>query len=167
MASATQAVFGKWMALQLTLDNHADRSSAQEKARQLYEQTVQMATSTSKTYDADDLAQLFYAAFESMNTDVEDGSPEQVAALIISVRNAAARGDYGPAMRAMQGTGRNAQLRSRNVVEDRVDGDESEPNAGTSSASGADMMDVEPRAPRAPPAVDADGFTSVVRKGRR
>lgn len=160
MTQATGALFSNWMALQLTVENQ-DPTRTGQIAQALYGQTVAMATSATKRHDQDDYTDMFYAAFDSMNTDVEDGSPEEVAAKIVTIRDAVAAGNFAPAAEVVQIAGRGSAMRGRSVAGAEADAD------GAAAGSGAGDAAAAPRAPRAPPPVDDDGFTSVVRKTAR
>lgn len=159
VAQATGALFSNWMALQLTVEN-TDPTRSGQIAQALYDQTVAMATSATKRHDQDDYVQIFYAAFDSMNTDIEDGSPEQVAEKIVAIRDAAAQGNFAPAAELVQKAGRGAAMRGRSVA-----GAEADADAAGAGPAGATPAPQQP--PRAPAPVDDDGFTSVVRKTRR
>ncbi|KAH8055565.1 hypothetical protein JL720_14310 [Aureococcus anophagefferens] len=109
----------------------------------------------------------------------EDGSVEEIAKLVISLRNECAAGELGNALaaiaRATQAPAL-AQCVSQGEPEENVDSDDDMDDAppprrrplarcplGASGSGGARA----PPAPRPPPVVDEDGFTTVPAKGRR
>lgn len=150
--SAVRGLFTRWMALQLTLENHPEHGRAQRIALELASRTTALALSRA---DIDTIAGLFHTAFDELSTDVEDGSSEQVAAAIVTARDAALRGDFAPAAHAARGPSHPA-LRARSVVQAAPDDDDEMD----------DPMEAQAPQPRAVPVVDDDGFTSVVRRGR-
>lgn len=154
--SAEEALYGavrgalsRWTALTLTIENHHDHSRATSTAEKMATSAAEMAA---RGRDATEISRLFQAAFDSLDTDIEDGSIEQVSALIVRVRDAAARGDFSLAQQlvgpAQQGNAAHARSVVRHEVEVEVEGGE------------------QVEQTRAPPPVDDDGFMTVVRRGR-
>ncbi len=157
LSAAIRGVLLKWTALTLSIDNHHDRRRATAAAETMYSQALELA---SRGRDATEISEMFYAMFDTIDTDVEDGSPEQVAATIVRARDAAAKGDFGPAA-ALAAPASTDASRARSVIKHEVEvfgeGDESAPLRAQPQP---------PRLPRAPAPVDDDGFTTVVRRGR-
>lgn len=165
--SSVRALFTRWMALQLTLDNYPDREKAQQAASTLFERTLVIALSQRppnqpRSTMVDELVQLYYAAFDQLSTDIEDGSPEQIADTIIQVREAALRSDFTPATRIAHKNDTGAQVLDRCVVINNQDGSEDD---GEMIDEPAELA--PPQQAPAKPAIDDDGFTAVVRRGRR
>lgn len=150
LSAAVRGALTRWTALSLTIENHHDRSRAMATAETMARNATEMAA---RGRDATEIADLFQAAFDSLDTDIEDGSVEEVAALIVRVRDAAARGDFSLAQQlagpAQQGNASHARSVIKHEVE--VEG-------------GASEQVHEVRQRRAPPPVDDDGFTTVVRR---
>lgn len=160
VAIAIRSIFDRWTALVLVVEHQLGGSKTD--ANQLLDTAVAMATSPSRRHDIDDYINLFYATFDRMNTDIEDGSPEEVANLILKVRDAAARGDFGPAAEVAQNAGMTAEA-FRASVQGREDSDDEDDPDFVPTAE----MEYEPPRTRSQPVVDEDGFTQVQpRRGR-
>lgn len=147
---ATRFIFERWSALKLTIEHQC--GGVPDKARELLDCTVAMATHPQTRHTEDHFIDLFYAMFDSMDTDVEDGSPEQVAVHIVRIRDAAARGDYGPANDVVQ----QSVTSTASMFAENIRSPEQHDNGGMT----ADYKR------SSPPAVDQDGFTEV-RRSRR
>lgn len=91
LQAAVRGALLRWTALSLNIENHHDYSRAISTAETMATNATNMAA---RGRDATELADMFQAAFDSLETDVEDGSVEQVAAVIVRARDAAARGDF-------------------------------------------------------------------------
>lgn len=153
---ALQAIFERWTALRLVTEHQF--GGAPYEANQLLESTIAMATDPAKRYSNDDYISMFYTLFERVNTDIEDGSPEEVAALILKVRDAAAVGNFIPAKEIAEKAGISARALEASVQANQDDADNVEfvPRAGPRTRSQT----------RAQPVVDEDGFTQVQTKRR-
>lgn len=121
--------------------------------------TVGMATDPSKRFDVDAYIDLFYSTFEKMQTDIEDGSPEQVAARIMQIRDAASVGNFAPAEEVVTNAGMTVQAISESVngtsAKDDADDEEFVPDS--------EMIRQGPKT-RYTPVVDEDGFQLVSRR---
>lgn len=160
LSGAVRGVLLKWTALTLSIENHHDRARATAAAETMYAQAVELA---SRGRDVDEISEMFYSVFDTIDTDIEDGSPEQVASAIIRARDAAAKGDYAPAA-ALSAPPSNDASRSRSVIKREVEVD-----AGDDANSGGTSIPIQSqpqRQPRVPAPVDDDGFTTVVRRAR-
>lgn len=150
---AIRSIFERWTALVLTMEHQQGGSSA--KARDLLGVTVAMATHPSKRHEEQDYIDMFYAEFDRMHTDIEDGSPEEVAAHILRIRDAASRGNFGPAAEAV-GRGMTAGP-AASICGQNSEGNEDHEEEVT-------VMDVIHQSNG--PEMDEDGFVSV-RRSRR
>lgn len=161
VAIAIRSIFDRWTALVLVVEHQLGGSKTE--VNQLLDTTVAMATSPSKRHDIDDYINLFYATFNRLNTDIEDGSPEEVADLILQVRDAAARGDFAPAAQVAQKAGMTADA-FRASVQGREDSDDDDDDPDFVPTA---EMEYEPPRTRSEPVVDDDGFTEVQPRRRR
>lgn len=155
--AAVRGALSRWTALTLTIENHHDRTRAMSTAETMARNATEMAA---RGRDATEIADLFQAGFDNLDTDIEDGSVEEVAALIIRVRDAAARGDFSVAQQLVgpMQQGQHAS-HARSVIKHEVEVEGEEEQGGCTS------VQVEHQSRAAPP-VDDDGFTTVVRRGR-
>lgn len=147
---AIRCMFERWTALIVTVENQGIPT---DRIDNILNQTIDIATRP-KRYGEDDYLDLFYNGFEQMQADIEDGSPEVVARQILRIRDAAEKGNFGPAMAIAQ-KAMTANVNLGNCVNGEDDGDE----------QADDMMDAVPA--RQESAVDDDGFTHVARRSRR
>lgn len=152
LQAAVRGALSRWTALSLTIENHHDHSRAISTAETMATNATQLAA---RGRDATEIADLFQAGFDSLDTDIEDGSVEEVAALIVRIRDAAARGDFSLAQQLVGPAQQGNASRTRSVIKHEV-----EVEGGTNEQVEQNHQ------PRAAPAVDDDGFTTVVRKGR-
>ena len=163
LSAGVRAVFSRWTALRLT----AEHQGCSRAVESLLNATVSLATDANAP-DEDAYIDMFYNAFDQMQTDVEDGSPEQVASVLVSMRKAIEKGDYGPVRRALEKSGNADEIMRRSVVREAVlvpEGQEEGDGEGGPSSVGASS---QPPREKEPPVVDEDGFTLVNsrRKGR-
>lgn len=160
VAIAVRSIFDRWTALTLVVEHQMGGSSIEANA--MFNTAVAMATSPAKRHELDEYIDLFYATFDRMNTDIEDGSPEEVAQLILKVRDAAARGDFGPAAEVAQKAGMTAEAFKASVQGRQDSDDENDPDFVPTSD-----MEIEPPRTRSDPIVDDDGFTQVQPRRRK
>lgn len=97
VAETTRALFDRWTALNLTVDHLLGGDP--RPVHRMFQTTVALSMSVQPVYTARHLCDYFHEEFDRMQADIEDGSPEQLSAEIIKVRDAARRGDYAPALR--------------------------------------------------------------------
>lgn len=163
---AVSAIFQRWTALILTVEHQLGGDP--KPIQRMLETTVSLATCSSPRYNARQIANYFDEEFDRMQTDVDDGSPLEVATTIINIRNAAAQGDYGPALKLVQ---QNQQSSSSNAAAQSVRGIDQEiapQDDGNAQGEDADdSMQDEPDAPKHhQPMVDENGFMEVSKGGR-
>lgn len=169
VAQAIEAIFQSWTALQLTIEHQLGGDQAQ--ARQFLESTLAIVTSSSPRCTKDSLIDYFYSQFDRLDTDIEDGSPEQVAHQIILVRDAALNGDLAPAAQVIQAANNQP---SDNTLSSSISGGEAFACCGRDDCGHDiqhdhdrsdvnDDMDDHQHTAHAPlvPIVDEDGFTEV------
>lgn len=97
VAETIRALFDRWTALNLTVDHLLGGDP--RPVHRMFQTTVALSMSVQPVYTARHLCDYFHEEFDRMQADIEDGSPEQLSAEIIKVRDAALRGDYAPALR--------------------------------------------------------------------
>lgn len=153
---AIRAIFERWTALRLTIEHQYGGSS--DKANELVNMTIAMATKGSKQYSQDELADFFYAEFDRMGADIEDGSVEEVSNIIVRVRDAALIGNIQPAKEVVEKAGvtydaYKASVNGDNMEEDEVEHKSQEDNS-------------RPRREPQQPVVDEDGFVEVQSRRR-
>lgn len=151
VAIAIRSIFDRWTALRLTIEYQFGGSK--DPVSGLVDTTITMATSSTKRHEVHDYVELFYSEFNRMNTDIEDGSPEEVANHIVQLRDAAARGNLEPAWRAAEKSGM-----SNSALSQSVSGAREEQDDHVEEEYAMDTQ-LEPVSP----VVDEDGFTEVRR----
>lgn len=159
---ATRAIFNRWTALSLVIEHHFN--GATYLLDDMLLATVAMATNPSKRFNIDAYTDLFYDTFEKMQADILDGSPEQVAAHILQIRDAASVGNFAPAQDVITKAGISAQ-----AVSDSVDSTRAEDDADDNCVDDEDFTPDENMIRRGPktrytPVVDEDGFQLVSKR---
>lgn len=155
VSSAIRSVFERWTALRLIVEHQLGGSTRE--ADELLSQTVAMVTTTAKKYDIDDFVDFFYHTFDRLQSDIEDGSPEDVAEVIVRIRDAAARGNLTPALEATTKPRTRAQGFALSV-----EGGQGANDAGNDQNA---MQDISQHRPPSPVA-DEDGFMEVPSRRR-
>ena len=183
---AVRAVMARWTLLRLAVDQGWCDGDGAAAANGLVDDLVALVSpSARKAPHVEDVEDLLFDGIESkFNSQAEDGSVEEIAKLVMTLRNECAAGELGNALaaiaRATQAPAL-AQCVSQGEPEENVDSDDDMDDApppavaavpafGTVPAFGAPAVPAAPRAPpapRPPPVVDEDGFTTVPAKGRR
>lgn len=175
------AAFTQWTALCLAVENQWGGPHSVDKANQVIQDVIDWFYDKKEHY-ADDLElELDDALRQDFNTECEDGSPREVADVLIRLHNQLLQGDTTllGQLRSRQASGASAS--TRQVVD--FDGAEIEGSGGSSSdEDDDDEMDdggeapaatplgppQEQRQPKPQPVVDEDGFELVQgRRGRR
>lgn len=154
ISQAITSIFGRWTALRLVIEHQMGGNEAP--AIELVNIAVAMATNRSEQHDVDDFVDLFHEAFDRMQADVDDGSPEEIAALVVRIRDAAVKGDYGPAREVSLKEKLSSQTSHRSI------------NGGEAVAHGCSREGkcCGPPEPTRESVVDDDGFTEVSSGGR-
>lgn len=154
VSQATSAIFERWTALVLTIEHQL--GGDRQPIHRLHEATVNLAMNGNPRYSVDHLVDYFYNEFDRLETDVEDGSPEQIASLIIQIRDSALQGDFSLASQIVEKV-RNGPSNgaAASVPGTNVHNHDEENNDET--------MEENDEGP--PQTVDDDGFTSVTRGG--
>ena len=111
-----------------------------------------MATNSPKKYSQDDFENFFYAEFDRMAADIEDGSVEEVSSIIVRVRDAALNGNLQPAKEVVEKAGVPYDAYKASVSGDNMDEGEGEHE----NQEGNSRPVREPQ-----PVVDEDGFVQV------
>lgn len=164
------ALFARWTALRLAAENCDGGNKRRNVPAEVLDTCVMLAIDPDKTHPSETFESLFYDGFELLNTDVEDGSVEQISAEVCRIRNAASNGDYGPAREAIEKTRKRLAGSLATKAANRKEQTETslsnfekpkliDPSAGRSHQS--------PELTPSGPIVDDDGFTTVVKKKRR
>ncbi|PXF43555.1 hypothetical protein BWQ96_06667 [Gracilariopsis chorda] len=154
VSTAIRSIFDRWTALKLVIEHQMGGNP--DPAIELMNIAVAMATNPSERHDEDDFIDLFYEAFNRMQADIEDGSPEEIAALVVRIRDAAARGDYTPASEASLKEQPSSQAFHRSVSGGEAVVHECE----------REKTPCRPPQPRQESIADDDGFTEVKSGGR-
>ena len=160
--SGISALFVRWTALRLASENSEGPKPGRQIARELLDATISLALDPKVNHPADTFESLFYDRFDRMSTDVEDGSLEQIAREVCRIRDAAARGDFGPAQEAVIRTEKVMGKKLKDSSSIRVE----KPHIATPDRS-MDKKSSEAHGVSSAGPVDDDGFTLVVKKNRR
>lgn len=172
LAQAVRSVFARWTGLQLAVA-HGGSADAGALADALLADVTTLATSGVRRADVDDYLVVMDDAFERLGADLEDGSVEDVAALVVRMRDAAVAGDLAPAVAEIEkgnrpgaegaaGGSRAVDGDGDGVMEEDSSGEEGEDSdVGEEAGTGGKV--VSRKAPQAP-VTDEDGFTTVTRR---
>ncbi|XP_002983095.2 pre-rRNA-processing protein TSR2 homolog [Selaginella moellendorffii] len=95
LAEGIRLCFSRWTALQLAVENEWGGRNSVQKSQQLVEDVVSFLTQTKGTLYIDDLEALLEDAMsESFNTDLEDGSHEEVAEIVMFLNEECGVGNF-------------------------------------------------------------------------
>lgn len=165
VTAAVSAIFERWTALVLTVEHQL--AGDPEIIRRMLNTTVKIALSVEPRFTVDDLTDYFYDEFDRMQTDVEDDSPEQVAAHVMHIRDAASRNDFTPAVTVIEkvsaaghsNAGQSVQGEDAVVHAEMDEGDDSD-DMGDDDYNESGTTE---KPTNQGPVIDADGFTEVRR----
>jgi len=87
------AAFARWTAVQIAIQEQFAGRDTEAVVRQLMIRCAQLAT-MERAPDVDALASEMYDAFDHMHCDLEDNSPEEMAAVIVRLREECLRGEF-------------------------------------------------------------------------
>lgn len=166
VSAAIKAIFGRWTALILTVQHQL--AGDPEQLQRMLETTTKIALNTEPRFNIDDLTDYFYDEFDRMQTDVEDGSPEQVAAHIILIRDAAARNDFTPATTVIEkasAAGHPNTSQSVQGEEETADHMAMDESDNDDERNNENVIGITNKQKAQEPVVDSDGFTEVRRGG--
>uniref|UniRef100_A0A7S0ZFQ2 Pre-rRNA-processing protein TSR2 homolog n=1 Tax=Timspurckia oligopyrenoides TaxID=708627 RepID=A0A7S0ZFQ2_9RHOD len=157
------AAFARWTAVQIAIQERFGGRETEDIIRDLMSECV-FAAASERPASVEQIADKMYDAFDSMNCDLEDGSPEEMATMILDLRAACLAGDFSK-IRELE---RKAALDSNAVmslcVRDIRNDDDDDETMDTSEASSS-VRNTQNQYQE--PIVDEDGFTVVQPKGRR
>ncbi|KAL4560625.1 hypothetical protein LXL04_032778 [Taraxacum kok-saghyz] len=169
-------LLGRWSALQMAVQNEWGGRDTRQKAQQLSVDIYQWLIRPSETLYVDDLENLLDDFMLSLNTEIDDGSIEEIADNLMIVHEECLEGNFASIERLRQSAPQIAADSHRMQV---VNGGDDDSDSGSSSGDESmEMADVDPsnmadmtlNEPARPPAptVDADGWTVVSsRRNRR
>ncbi|KAJ8902942.1 hypothetical protein NDN08_006260 [Rhodosorus marinus] len=156
LKASLESIFKKWTALQLAVEQQFGGDSSEDIAREMFEVSLGLLTSGTAPPSQATLENLFYDGFEYLNTDIEDGSPEEVAGLLLRVRELCLAHDFSLARSLVQSSQTNANAASRSVYGGASEETYGEPEHGQPQA-----LAEEDRQERNAPDVDEDGWQTV------
>mmetsp|Transcript_5252 Transcript_5252/g.12792 ORF Transcript_5252/g.12792 Transcript_5252/m.12792 type:complete len:194 (+) Transcript_5252:342-923(+) len=167
-----QLVFRRWTALQLAVEHGWGGPQSQEKALDVIDDVADWFYRRKEHYEDELEDELLAAMSEDFNCDCEDGSPKEVARVLVQLYKELCTGDTSGLERLRASGPSNAQASQMEQV-DRdgtlLEGDDSDSDMEDchGAVPGGDAEMGEASAP-AGPIVDDDGFTLVQgRRGRR
>lgn len=168
LRQAVVSIFSRWYALQAVVQ-HAEASDAASVAQQLVDDACILATSTRARPDEDDYLDLMEDTFQTLQAEVEDGSMEEIAKLLVRMRDTAAQGDLTIARGQIAKSGPSSQVPTHPnpamLAGTSPDSEDSEMN-GTDGRHDAAMPGTDIAASKAP-LIDDDGFQTVTRRKTR
>mmetsp|Transcript_19436 Transcript_19436/g.27124 ORF Transcript_19436/g.27124 Transcript_19436/m.27124 type:complete len:196 (+) Transcript_19436:65-652(+) len=175
------AVFSKWTALVLAVENGWGGLNSRRKAESMQEECLDMFKN-GKVYP-DELIELFYDWFlQDFNTDPQDGSVEQVSRLLVDLFNKIAADDLSLlntvlSQKAPKGAEQSIGRDETQEVDAEPDDDDDDEDEEDEQSEPMDTeMDVDNQSntsrqsnqstPKTP-VVDEDGWEVVTRKGKK
>mmetsp|Transcript_13911 Transcript_13911/g.56051 ORF Transcript_13911/g.56051 Transcript_13911/m.56051 type:complete len:181 (-) Transcript_13911:2928-3470(-) len=156
LTASLESIFKKWTALQLAVEQQFGGDSSEEIAREMFEASLDLLTRGTRPPSQATLENLFYDGFDALNTDLEDDSPEEVAMLLLRVRELCLAHDFSLARSLVQSskTGANSARRS-------IYGGASEETFGEPEDGQPRALAEEDRQEQNAPDVDEDGWQTV------
>jgi hypothetical protein len=166
---AVRSVYARWFALRIAAEQFG-RAGAPV-ANALLDDTLLLVHSA-RVPTPDDYLDLMDDAFEQLETNVEDGSMEEVAHMLVRMRAAAEFGDLRIALAQIEKQGTSDALPWKSDAVSRAAADARQTDSDLEDDDALDgSMEVErPRDVREPerrlvePVIDEDGFETVARK---
>mmetsp|Transcript_5075 Transcript_5075/g.7055 ORF Transcript_5075/g.7055 Transcript_5075/m.7055 type:complete len:173 (-) Transcript_5075:37-555(-) len=152
LQAGVESVFKKWTALQLAIEMQFGGDSSEGIAREMFEVCLELLTSGTVPPSEATLENLFYDGFDYLNTDIEDGSPEEVAKLLLRIRELCLAGDFSLSRSLVQSSQTTSNPATRSIY------------GGTSEETYGEPEDEHPQPPDETADV-GDGWQTV--KSRR
>ncbi|XP_076925686.1 uncharacterized protein LOC143588615 [Bidens hawaiensis] len=175
-----ELLLGRWSALQMAIQNEWGGRDTRQKAQQLTLDVYQWLIRPSEGLYVDELENLLDDFMLSLNTEIDDGSIEEIADNLMIMHEECLEGNFASIGRLRQSKpASNQHIQVVNGGEDDSDSDsDSASSSGDVSMETADELDPSsnvsdatvsqpPRAPVAAPTVDADGWTVVSSRRNR
>jgi Pre-rRNA-processing protein TSR2 len=161
LSQGIRAVFSRWTTLRLAVERGGSRDG-HAIADELLADVIVLATSTKRRASVDDYSLLMEDAFERLQTAVEDGSPQEVAQIVLNMRDAAAAGDVAPARfqilkPVLNTTGESVRPDGQSETDSSSDSDDDDDDD--------DGMAEVPRKKNGP-VIDEEGFEKVIKPRR-
>jgi len=176
LVRAVHVVFGEWTCLKLAVENEWGGRQTRERALALLQRVVDglLASATVHRDELEDM--LDTALMDDFNIEAEDGSPAQVAELLVTLHAEAKAGATTTADAVLQraaGRGDSSWVecppppKASGDSSDDDDDDDDDDEGGGGSGGGPSAMEEESDGRGRPaPEVDDDGFQMVLR-GKR
>lgn len=162
LRQAVTTLFQHWTALILTVEHQLGGDA--KPVHRMVETTIDLAVSAAPRYSSRHLASYFHDEFDRMNTDVDDGSPEQIAHAIINIRDALARSDYRPVTQLLE---KHSNSNPSNVVAESIKGlDKANEGDDAMDEGNRTQEEHEKAKEKQQPVVDDDGFMTINKGGR-
>ena len=169
VAAAVRVIFGGWTCLKLAVENEWGGDNTRGKALQLMQTTIlQIANSQAKVH-ADEVEDfLDQSLVDEFNVEAEDGSPQQVAQLLVTIHREAQNGTSATADELIKRAGDTRTWVDVAPPRAACNDESSDDDDVVDASDGEDVVsmdDVEP-AGDVVPILDEDGFQMVTRSGR-
>ncbi|KAI3799797.1 hypothetical protein L1987_35100 [Smallanthus sonchifolius] len=169
-------LLGRWSALQMAIQNEWGGRDTRQKAQQLTVDVYQWLIRPSEALYVDELENLLDDFMLSLNTEIDDGSIEEIADNLMIMLEECLEGNFASIGRLRQSIPSSNQ--HIQVVNGGDDDSDSASSSGDESMEIADEVDPSsnisdmtcsepPRPPVAAPTVDADGWTVVSSRRNR
>ncbi|KAL7612598.1 hypothetical protein Lser_V15G08704 [Lactuca serriola] len=167
-------LLGRWSALQMAIQNEWGGRDTRQKAQQLALDIYHWLIRPAEALYVDDLENLLDDFMLSLNTEIDDGSIEEISENLMIIHEECLEGNFASIERLRQSASQTANHPMQVVTGDDDDDDDDESDSG--SSSGDEPMDMEDgvdhltvgepgRGPT--PMVDADGWTVVSSRRNR
>ncbi|KAJ9541857.1 hypothetical protein OSB04_028363 [Centaurea solstitialis] len=170
-------LLGRWSALQMAVQNEWGGRDTRQKVQQLAVDIYHWLIRPIEALYVDDLENVLDDFMLSLNTEIDDGSIEEIAENLMIMHEECLEGNFVSIERLRQSAPQNGAIHRLQVVNGGEDDDtDSTSSSGDESMemdddldSSPNMTGMTPREPtRAPaPTVDADGWTVVSSRRNR
>ncbi|KAJ0855596.1 putative pre-rRNA-processing protein TSR2 [Helianthus annuus] len=165
-------LLGRWSALQMAIQNEWGGRDTRQRAQQLTLDIYQWLIRPSEGLYVDELEDLLDDFMLSLNTEIDDGSIEEIAENLMIMHEECLEGNFASIGRLRQ------SVPTSNQQIQVVKGGEDDSDSASSSGDDESMEDANededdgendsaPPAPVAAPKVDADGWTVVSSRRNR
>ncbi|KAI7751220.1 hypothetical protein M8C21_021289 [Ambrosia artemisiifolia] len=159
-------LLGRWSALQMAIQNEWGGRDTRQKAQQLAVDVYRWLIKPAEALYVDELENLLDDFMLSLNTEIDDGSIEEVADNLLIMHEECLEGNFASIERLRQSIP-NVNHRMQ-VVNGGEDDSDSASSSGDESMEMEDEVDPSSQPPQAQaPTVDADGWTVVSSRRNR
>ncbi|CAI9273523.1 unnamed protein product [Lactuca saligna] len=157
-------LLGRWSALHMAIQNEWGGCETRQKAQQLALDIYHWLIRPAEALYVDDLENLLDDFMLSLNTEIEDGSIEEISENLMIIHEECLEGNFASIERLRQSASQAANHRMQVVTGDDDDDNDEESDSSSSSGDvpmdmedGVDHLSVDEPGRGPTPMVDADG----------